>query len=1326
MQADHHVHLPKLPPLTLGKFDADDFHDWVHTARRFFVQYKLWDIVTGETLNPAGDVEPSVKTGRIDLGPNVEPHADGSIHRFLKGEPDPQSPHEIAVYKWNEMHNLAYNYLLDSVKHDRPAYSRIVGCKTAADVWQQLVTQHGAQSDAKLGILEEQLYQLKKEAETPMSKHVDTYSALIEQIQFHLPLEKRWKDETINRRFVRTLPVNEWLPWIRATGTRIASMTPAQLYSEILIDDEVLHGPPATKEASLAARIGGNGGHGGNGGKRNKRNGGNRGRSNRFHPYDGYTYKGPAPDSAYVKAMKEKWGSDYRECKFCTWPGHTANDCRKLKDLKSKGSKQSTSQKSSGNSSHSNRENTSASSSSSKFGGWEASVTELVASSTSALKGENVWGLDSHANVHLTPYKHRFVTYRQFEKPEHVAGWQGTVDIAVGVGSIDLVGKEGLYRLHDVYYAPTARKQLLSEGKLLIEADLIRKYDMYGKDMAKFTVQSSNGEFSLDGKIIDLLFYVFEAKSGHQAHATTRSMTREQQDDEMSDDDEENNNENFSIMGSANQPIRGQDLRHPTPASPLSTPTSTEDSLTETSNPEPNEAPNDASIDDAILWHNRLVHRAISTLQNAGIVPKSLQIRAIRPCKSCVEGKQKKLPYRRYEHNAPRTLWRVHSDMSGMSVPSIKTNYRYFITFVDDKSRYAWVYFTDRKDAKTIHDVFELWKADAENKSGNKVSFLQTDEGGEYESVVEKLLERTGITHFTSPPYSHQSNGLAERFNLTLKEAARTMLIHANLPQSFWAKAMVMATEIYNMLPHSGTGKIPYEEFWNLPTPALNRFKVFGCIVETHVPTETRPPMSMWDKRANRSVYVGTDSRSGYEYWDLRNNRFNHTHDCTFFENEFPTSEDFPSDPSGFQRPKRRIPRTIPSIAPEPQLSESAAEPTSDPKPIHDTIVVQSGPPPESNAAQSKLPLNDKPSFDEAMAGPDAQKWRNAMLDELRSIDENGVWEVHPPPHHQKVLGCRWVLAIKRDAQGNVERYKARLVVQGFGQEFGFNYDETYAPVIRMDNVRLLFAIGAYHRPQGVVIWHIDFKNAFQNGGADYCIYIRQPPGFRNARFPQHVLLLLKSLYGLKQASRIWFMVLCQLILDLGFTECKTDQCTFYSSERRILIAVYVDDLLMIGKPEDNDRCVAELSKRFKLRNHGQVKSFLGLNVEYTNDGIQLNQIGYIHRKAQEFGLTDSKPCDTPLDHSLPLVAATPDDKLCNQTSYQELTGSLNHLAITSRPDIAFPVSKLCQFNSKSTFTHYKAAKQVLRYAIHTRHFSLTSRISRNRNHRLCRCGLRF
>jgi hypothetical protein len=265
-----------------------------------------------------------------------------------------------------------------------------------------------------------------------------------------------------------------------------------------------------------------------------------------------------------------------------------------------------------------------------------------------------------------------------------------------------------------------------------------------------------------------------------------------------------------------------------------------------------------------------------------------------------------------------------------------------------------------------------------------------------------------------------------------------------------------------------------------------------------------------------------------------------------------------------------------------------------------------------------------------------------------------------------------------------------------------------YSPVIRIDNVRLLLAIGAHFRHHGVVVWHVDFRNAFQNGAADYRIFIRQPPGFTNLQNPHHVLLLLKSLYRLKQASRIWFMILGQLILDLGFTECQTDQCTFYSNDRRILIAIYGDDLLMIGKPEDNEHCINELSKRFKLRNHGPVSSFLGINVTYENDGIQLNQIGYIHRKAEEFGLTNSKPWDIPLDPSLPLILTKPDDdKQANLTSYQELTGSLNHLAITSRPDIAFAVSRLCQFNSKPTATHLKAARRVLRYAIHTHNYSL-------------------
>ena len=135
-------------------------------------------------------------------------------------------------------------------------------------------------------------------------------------------------------------------------------------------------------------------------------------------------------------------------------------------------------------------------------------------------------------------------------------------------------------------------------------------------------------------------------------------------------------------------------------------------------------------------------------------------------------------------------------------------------------------------------------------------------------------------------------------------------------------------------------------------------------------------------------------------------------------------------------------------------------------------IVIQNRPPPEenrppphkSNVAQSKHPVNDNPSFEEACAGPDVETWKLAMLEELWGIEQNEVWRESPLPLDQKALGTKWVLTIKRDAQGNIERFKARLIVQGFGQEFGFDYDETYAPVIRINNVRLLFMIGAYYR----------------------------------------------------------------------------------------------------------------------------------------------------------------------------------------------------------------------------------------------------------------------
>ena len=130
-----------------------------------------------------------------------------------------------------------------------------------------------------------------------------------------------------------------------------------------------------------------------------------------------------------------------------------------------------------------------------------------------------------------------------------------------------------------------------------------------------------------------------------------------------------------------------------------------------------------------------------------------------------------------------------------MQEPSIDGK-QYFITFIDDFSRYCWVYFTLRKDAKTIHDIYMKWRADAENKAGERVSYLQTDVGGEYQKQMAEIIKSSGVTHLTSPPYSHESNGLAECQNRTFKDIARTLLRQAHLPSSFWTKAVEAAYQI--------------------------------------------------------------------------------------------------------------------------------------------------------------------------------------------------------------------------------------------------------------------------------------------------------------------------------------------------------------------------------------------------------------------------------------------------------------------------------------------------------------------------------------------------
>jgi hypothetical protein len=322
------------------------------------------------------------------------------------------------------------------------------------------------------------------------------------------------------------------------------------------------------------------------------------------------------------------------------------------------------------------------------------------------------------------------------------------------------------------------------------------------------------------------------------------------------------------------------------------------------------------------------------------------------------------------------------------------------------------------------------------------------------------------------------------------------------------------------------------------------------------------------------------------------------------------------------------------------------------------------------------------------MRRPDHKLWWEAFCTEIRATISNDTWTLTDLPPGFKALPLRWVCRTKRDANNVFEKYKARIVVKGYAQEAGLDFDKTFAPVVRIESVRAILAFAA---ADDLFILHVDCTNAFLIGRSDWELYVHQPEGFLDPLYPNKVLRLNKALYGLKQAPRIWYLLLCGVIVGLGFVVLETDTSIYVRGE--VIIEVYVDDIKILGPSKESCYEVYyELCKHFKIKDKGPVKSFLGLNISrnWQEHSISINQPGYIDRLLARFNMVNAKTSNTPLEPGCQLLKATETNKLCDSTRYQELTGSLNHLAVFSRPDISFAVSKLAQFNATPTMTHWK------------------------------------
>ena len=291
------------------------------------------------------------------------------------------------------------------------------------------------------------------------------------------------------------------------------------------------------------------------------------------------------------------------------------------------------------------------------------------------------------------------------------------------------------------------------------------------------------------------------------------------------------------------------------------------------------------------------------------------------------------------------------------------------------------------------------------------------------------------------------------------------------------------------------------------------------------------------------------------------------------------------------------------------------------------------------------------------------------------------------------VINYKWIFKLKHKPDGSIECYKARLVVKGFKQEDGFDYDETFSPVIKITTVRILLSLAI---SQNWLIHQLDVSNAFLHGELQETIFMEQPPGFINKVFPHHVCQLQKSLYGLKQARRAWFLKLSTYLLSLGFSTSKTETSLFFKYHNKIpyFFLIYVDDILLISPdPTGIRNLINSLSSVFSMKDLGPTNYFLGIEFISTPTGYYLSQSKYILSILQKAHMDNAKPTSYPCSFSQISDSTTFNDP----TLYRSIVGALQYLTIT-RPDISFSVNKACQVIHSPTNSDWTTIKHLLRY----------------------------
>jgi len=749
------------------------------------------------------------------------------------------------------------------------------------------------------------------------------------------------------------------------------------------------------------------------------------------------------------------------------------------------------------------------------------------------------------------------------------------------------------------------------------------------------------------------------------------------------------------------------------------------------------------------LWHRRLAHVGMRNLSKLLKGKHVLGLTDVvfdknRVCSACQAGKQVGTPHPvKNIMTTTRPLELLHMDLFGpVAYVSIGGN-KYGLVIVDDFSRFTWVFFlSDKGDTQK---KFKKFARRAQNEFKLKIKNIRSDNGTEFKNThVEEFLDEEGVKHEFSSPYTPQQNGVAERKNRTLIEMARTMLDEYKTSDRFWAEAINTACHATNRLYlHRLLKKTPYELLTD-NKPNISYFRVFGskCFI-----LNKKSRLSKFAPKCDEGFLLGYASNSHtYRVFNKTTGCVEESCDVTFDESNGSQVEQVNLDDVGDNAPSQAIknmtlgeikptestatqetPSSSIQVEPSTSIQDTSAEveeeegrsiPQGPPHPrVHqcvqrdhpvDNILgdMNKGVTTRSRVANfcehySFVSCLEPLKVEEALEDPD---WVNAMHEELNNFTRNEVWSLVERPN-QNVIGTKWIFRNKQDEDGQVIRNKARLVAQGFTQVEGLDFGETYAPVARLEAIRILLAYASHH---DFKLYQMDVKSAFLNGPISELVFVAQPPGFEDPKFPNHVYKLHKALYGLKQAPRAWYECLRDFLVKKGFEIGKVDTTLFTKKvdDDLFVCQIYVDDIIFGSTNKSfSDEFGKMMAKKFEMSMMGELHFFLGLQIKQLKEGTFICQTKYIKDMLKKFDMLNAKPTRTPMQTNGHLDL-TENGKSVDQKVYRSMIGSLLYLC-ASRPDIMLSVCMCARFQAAPMECHLVAVKRILRYLVHSLNLGL-------------------